>query len=328
MYVMNDVDKKASAELFDFLKKESSTAMEELYKESASYYTDVVLDEGKKFLSDVESYGRQGDFFNANTALNEYLTIMGRRYSNFDDLKVEDVYRKGDPHYIGQVMLRERRAGYILHSYIKGADIPADEICEKYGLNVMLCGQNSLSNIKKHIHPFGGFSFNVERAYRVRNEAKDKIFYDFMQTEGYTDDNILYLYNATVNPALLGVICDGFRIEQGNTGLLFGAGAYLSSHASKTAGYTSLSGSRWRNGTSDKGYICLYKVLSKNPLHLDGKSTMRPKKYTRSSLQPYDMLWAHKGYLMGKNRPLKAGEQVIFDERQLTLMYVIEITKP
>lgn len=328
MYKMNDYDKNAATELLSFLKAESECEAGKYYKKPASYYTDSVLAEGSELLGEVSSFGYKGDIVKANASLKKYLSVMGRSFSNFKDLEVVYANRKGDPHYYGQVVLRERRHEYALLSFLKGAGLSPEDVMSKYGLTLMACGPNSMKAVTAHIRPNAYFPFQVGKAYRIWNKPRDDTFYDFMKKENYAEADIAYLYNATINPSVLGVVCDGMRFEEADpAGLLFGAGGYFSRHAAKVVGYTSLSGSRWRNGTGNRGFICLYKVLSKNPLHLDGKCGLSGgKKYDKNNLFPYDMVWAHKGYLMSPSRRLKAGEQVVYDERQVTLMYVIEVT--
>ena len=61
-------------------------------------------------------------------------------------------------------------------------------------------------------------------------------------------------------------------------------------------------------------------------MHLDAYSPqIGGVKKTRETLRPYDAIVAHKGYLMAPGRPLKSGELSIYDERQITLMYVVEV---
>lgn len=326
MYVMNDIDRAAAMELFADLRTETEREAMSLYKENPCYYTDALLKEGKDLLSAASQKARADDISGANIDLLGYLNLMKRNVPDFHSVDIRKTTRMGDPHYFGQVVLRERRAAYVLNSYRLADGVDAGDFCNKYDLNIMLCGSNSMQRITGHIRPDPRFPFTVGKAYRIRCKKRDDAFYEFMEKEGYRDQDIQYVYNATVNPSMLGIICDGMRFEGGDSsGLLFGAGGYFTRYANKAAGYSSLSGSRWRKGDSNKGYICLYKVLSKNPLHLDKNSASGSKKFDKVSIAPYDMVWAHKGYRMGPGRSLKASEQIVYDERQVSLMYVIEI---
>ena len=53
-----------------------------------------------------------------------------------------------------------------------------------------------------------------------------------------------------------------------HTGSMFGDGIYFANKAQKSIGYSSLRGSYWTNGGSNKGYLALFDVHVGNQKHI------------------------------------------------------------
>lgn len=84
--------------------------------------------------------------------------------------------------------------------------------------------------------------------------------------------------------------------------------------------YTSLKGSYWANGTSDTGFIAVYKVAYKKPLDVYSWES-KYKLYRQSDMIRHhtDALFAHKGSMLVND------ELIVYQEQQATLRYVIEL---
>src|SRR5690554_4828818 len=71
------------------------------------------------------------------------------------------------------------------------------------------------------------------------------------------------LYHGSRNENFWSIIQTGLKIKPAgatHTGSMFGAGQYFASKALKSIGYTSLKGSCWSNGNSNKAYLAIFEV--------------------------------------------------------------------
>lgn len=102
------------------------------------------------------------------------------------------------------------------------------------------------------------------------------------------------------------------------TGKMFGYGLYFATRAKKSINYTSLNGSYWTNGNSRNGYLAVYKVAYKNPLDVYSHKN-EYKAYRKDSIGMHDALFAHKGDMLFND------ELIVYDDRQTTIRYIIEL---
>ena len=339
--IMNDYDKKESESMLLYMKEKAEENFNELFLHPYNYYTDAVIKRAETSISAIETAvlgpanKRERSALNADAAhikagndiLQTYLETMGRNCPSFDAFSIEKATRYGDPHYVGQVLLRERRALYALKSYLATAGMTPEEMCDKYKVDISACGPKRMGDIRRHIKPNRYLPFKITRSFRIRNKATDDAFYALKKAEDYDDAHMHIAYNGTITASMPGIIFNGMKIDKTvQVGLLNGNAAYLTFDPVKALLYSDLIGAKWKGGQSKKAYLGVYKVLYKNPMHLDAYSPqIGGVKKTRETLRPYDAIVAHKGYLMAPGRPLKSGELSIYDERQITLMYVVEV---
>jgi poly [ADP-ribose] polymerase len=105
-----------------------------------------------------------------------------------------------------------------------------------------------------------------------------------------------------------------------HTGSMFGDGIYFANKAQKSIGYTSLSGSYWARGGSNKAYLALYDVHVGDQKHIH-KHDSSCYSLSKAVLdrEGKDSVYAHGGI------DLRNDEFIIYDGQQCTIAYIIEI---
>lgn len=177
--------------------------------------------------------------------------------------------------------------------------------------------EKELRQIKRHMgHSADCFS----KAFRVKNSNRDNAFWNYYDKHNYHKEDIHYWYHGSRNMNCLSILHNGLILnpKAPKVGHMFGYGIYLAPKAKKSIGYTSLNGSFWVHGTSDKAYLFVMKTVYKSPYHVY-TWTSGMKSLTKSRISPHDAVFAHAG------TSLRNDEVVIFDDAQVTLQYIIEL---
>ena len=102
---------------------------------------------------------------------------------------------------------------------------------------------------------------------------------------------------------------------------MFGHGVYFADKAQKSIGYTSLRGSYWAAGSSNRAYLAVFNVHTGNWLKSQRHETWmydlnESKLKNRGN---YDSLFALGGY------DLRNNEYIVYNKNQCTIQYLVEI---
>ena len=132
---------------------------------------------------------------------------------------------------------------------------------------IILYNEKELRQIKRHMgHSADCFS----KAFRVKNSNRDNAFWNYYDKHNYHKEDIHYWYHGSRNMNCLSILHNGLILnpKAPKVGHMFGYGIYLAPKAKKSIGYTSLNGSFWVHGTSDKAYLFVMKTVYKSPYHV------------------------------------------------------------
>lgn len=133
-----------------------------------------------------------------------------------------------------------------------------------------------------------------------------------------------FYFHGSRNENYLNLIQAGMLIRPScaiHTGSMFGDGAYFSSKAKKSIGYTSLRGSYWAGGVDNKAYLALFDVHVGNQKHIyKHDSSCYKINYKDLKKEGFDSVYAHGG------ADLINDEFVIYNTNQCTISHLIEIT--
>lgn len=158
------------------------------------------------------------------------------------------------------------------------------------------------------------------------NKETQGLFNNYIEEKSVKKKLLLWHGSRTEN--WWSILQTGLKLRPTNailTGKMFGYGLYFAPDASKSLGYTSLSGSRWASGVSDTAYMAVINVAYGKPFNVyswDNKYT----RITEQTLQSYcagaNSLHAHSSKGM-----LRADEIVIYNEAQCTIQYLVELKR-
>jgi len=198
-----------------------------------------------------------------------------------------------------------------------------ETILDAVGLKIRPCTPTETDRIKKHL---GKVSYLFNRAWKVVNKETQGLFNNYIEEKSVKKKLLLWHGSRTEN--WWSILQTGLKLRPTNailTGKMFGYGLYFAPDASKSLGYTSLSGSRWASGVSDTAYMAVINVAYGKPFNVyswDNKYT----RITEQTLQNYcagaNSLHAHSSKGM-----LRADEIVIYNEAQCTIQYLVELKR-
>lgn len=132
--------------------------------------------------------------------------------------------------------------------------------------------------------------------------------------------DIHFYYHGSKNENYWGIMKDGQKLNPNASvcGKMFGYGLYYANKAKKSMNYTSIS-ARWRSGVENKGYLAVFKVAYKNPLHVLKYEQWMANIRSSKDIMWHDALFAHGGL------DLINDEIIVYNEKQVSLCYMIEI---
>ena len=199
-------------------------------------------------------------------------------------------------------------------------DSTQDTLLDKMGLEVIVeKDKKAIALVTKLL---GRNSHQLKTLYKCINTNTQKKFDDSYSKSKHKKRKLLW--HGSRNENIFNLLTSGMLIRPSgavHTGSMFGDGIYAASRAKKSIGYTSLSGSYWAGGTSNKGYLLLYDI------HLGNQKHIYKHDYSCYSLnnddlkkEGYDSVFAHGGI------DLRNDEFIIYDINKCTIAYIIEIT--
>lgn len=197
---------------------------------------------------------------------------------------------------------------------------PEKTVLEALGLEVRPVTDSEYRKILEHIEP--EVRGRCKRAFRVRNKETDARFEAFMKKNGYTKRDIHFRYHGTGRENLLGILTEGPKLHPDAriTAKMFGYGFYTADKAMKSLRYMGVrvDGKAYNRDHNDKGYLLVYKVLYKDPLHVY-RHRHEMCSYTKRDIAPHDALFAHAGESLFNN------EYIVYEEERVTVLYAIEV---
>ena len=201
-------------------------------------------------------------------------------------------------------------------------------IPEKYGMEWKSVSSDEKDMIQKMMKANAG---QYVRAWRVVNKKTEKNFSDYCESKGLTDSGISHLFHGSGTENFFSIATNGLYLNP--TGVLisgkaFGHGIYFAPKAQKSIGYTSSSGSYWRKGNADVGYLAIFKVATGEIYDIYGEGKGVPDNYKQlqekhpgaSCTWAYDQNKYAHSYLQNE-------EVIVYREDQCTIEYLIEFKK-
>ena len=301
--------------LFLELMQYSKQRLEKNYASPADV-TSTMIENAKAQLSLISGAESVED---ANDMILDLFRIVPRKMANVADHLITDMSEIPNLLF-NEYELLDNLSGQVSISSSRKAK--EEDFLKSIGLRARLVTEDkTIDQIRSHMTEMSPY---FDKAYRIENLKRDKMFYDYMEKNGYTEKDIHYLYHGSRNANIFS-ICKKGLVHHPNaikTGSMFGAPAsYFAPRAKKSVGYSSLIGENpWTHERSHRGYLMVFKVLYKNQKDVY-RFSHECTRFNARNILPHDAVFAHKGKMLFND------EVIVYREAQCTMQYLISLKK-
>lgn len=195
-------------------------------------------------------------------------------------------------------------------------------ILDKNKLEITLCTDEQAESVQKHLDRYTKQKF--VRVWRVKNATTYAAFEKYCKKHNIDKNGIKFYYHGSRNENDWNIVKQGLKLHPSQavirTGAMFGHGHYFANVADKSVGYTSLTNSRWANGSSKNTLLFVFRVAEGNAYNLDRFSS-EVSRWTEADCRKagYDSVHAHAG------ADLKRDEIIVYNDAACTIEYIIEL---
>ena len=284
----------------------ASDTVKRNYTVAASKITKAMCDKAQSILDSLTGVDVISDF---NRTLVELFRVIPRKMKNVNDWLAYNVSE------FAKIIQREQD----LLDACRGAIV--SDI--KVSMDNLTISDIDDSDRDVIIKALGRESGRYRNAWRVSNKTVDKAFSDMQTTEKL--NKTMLLWHGSRNENWWSILNTGLLIRPTNaviTGKMFGYGLYFAPLAKKSLGYTSLTGSYWARGNSNKGYMALMEVSYSKKADVDDHKhfySSLTKDSLASSFHGANMLYAHAGKVLHND------EIIVYSPAQVRIKYLVEL---
>ena len=316
------IENEAIRKIVDTLQSLAKETVRKNYTIAASAVTQAMIDKAQEIINDLSTDGLGVNEFN-NTLLRLFEAIPRRM------TKVNDYLSKSTDEF-AKILQREQDlldvlAGqvYVKPDVVKKEHVEPGEqtILEELGLVFEECDDNDIKLIKKLMNESKD---KFRNAWRVKNLKTQEMFDKFVADNNIKDTKLLFHGSRSEN--FWSIIKTGLLIRPSNavfTGAMFSSGIYFAPKCQKSIGYTSLAGSYWAGGHSNKAYMAIFEVAYGTP-HVIYQHDSSCYNYNYDVLQSKNPK-CHCLHASASKGMLRNDEIVFYRTDQMTIKYLIEI---
>lgn len=312
--------------LWDYANKTIQSA----YSVRAEAVTQAMIDAAQEKIDYIAANYKNWSVEEFNKNLNELFIIVPRKMKRVSDCLVSDS-SEYDKKLSEEQSLLDTMAGQVYKPKVKIADtdseIKASEsILQKMGITMEETTQEDIAKIKKAMGDSAGKFY---KAWRVTNLETEKNYQKF--TTENNIGNVKLLCHGSRNQNWFNILKMGLKIRPAGaiaTGSMFGLGIYWSNPekykggVAKSIGYTSLGG-YWTRDYQNCGFLAFFDVAigdSVDAYSFDSKYYSYNLERLKKDNPKAWSLWAH-----GNTSMLRNDEIIVYDDRQMTIRYLVEI---
>jgi poly [ADP-ribose] polymerase len=317
-----EIENMVIRDIVNELQRLARDTVKKNYTVAASAVTQAMVDGAQSIIDDLSKNDYSVERFNKR--LLDLFAVIPRNMSKVNNHLIKDKSEMAKKLKEEQDLL-DVLAGQV---YVK-PDAPVVTetekkqmtILEELGLEFEEVDDNDIKLIKKLMNESKD---KFKKAWKVKNLETQERFDKFVADNNITDTRLLFHGSRSEN--FWSIIKTGLKLRPTNaviTGKMYGYGIYFAPKCQKSIGYTSLSGSYWAGGSSNKAYMAIFEIAYGKPYDV---YTFDSKYYDLSyeKLQKFcsgaNCLHAHADRGMLRN-----DEIVVYQEEQMTIKYLIEI---
>ena len=312
--------------LWDYANKTIQSA----YSVRAEAVTQAMIDAAQEKIDYIAANYKNWSVEEFNKNLNELFIIVPRKMKRVSDCLVSNS-SEYDKKLSEEQSLLDTMAGQVYKPKAKIADtdseIKASEsILQKMGITMEEATKEDIAKIKKAMGDSAGKFY---KAWRVTNLETEKNYQKF--TSENNIGNVKLLCHGSRNQNWFNILKMGLKIRPAGaiaTGSMFGLGIYWSNPekykggVAKSIGYTSLGG-YWTRDYQNCGFLAFFDVAigdSVDAYSFDSKYYSYNLERLKKDNPKAWSLWAH-----GNTSMLRNDEIIVYDDRQMTIRYLVEI---
>lgn len=316
--ISNDVISAFVAELQALAKR----SVQSNYTVSSDTVTQAQVDEAQRILdklANLISKKRKDNKLIDNSLLELYQTIP-RKMQHVQDHLVSGGHKAEDIITEEQATLDVMK-GQVRVNTMQQTNTIEDKktILEAMGLVIDTVSNEEIILIKKEL---GEISNKFKRAFKVINKRTQERFDKYVASK--KNKTCKLLWHGSRNENWWNILDSGLLLRPTNvitTGKMYGAGIYTANKAKKSLGYTSINGSYWARGNSNKAYMALFRFHTGNQyIASKHESWMGQLTYEKlKKLGDYDSFYAKGGV------DLINDEFIIYQEDQADIQFIVEL---
>ena len=312
--------------LWDYANKTIQSA----YSVRAEAVTQAMIDAAQEKIDYIAANYKNWSVEEFNKNLNELFIIVPRKMKRVSDCLVSDS-SEYDKKLSEEQSLLDTMAGQVYKPKAKIADTDSEikaskSILQKMGITMEEATKEDIAKIKKAMGDSAGKFY---QAWRVTNFETEKNYQKF--TTENNIGNVKLLCHGSRNQNWFNILKMGLKIRPAGaiaTGSMFGLGIYWSNPekykggVAKSIGYTSLGG-YWTRDYQNCGFLAFFDVAigdSVNAYSFDSKYYSYNLERLKKDNPKAWSLWAH-----GNTSMLRNDEIIVYDDRQMTIRYLVEI---
>lgn len=311
-----DIEDKDVKDLISYLMSCAKQSIKSNYEVSLDNISEVQINKVQELLDNLNTAALNktpADLINRD--LQKIYTTIPRKMSDTRAFFLESNYTT---QYLLELLQEEQNRLNTLRSQVNlnTQTSKADSISlESLGFDCRLATQEERDFIAANTD----FRVSNHRIFRITNQETEKLFNpDKLKTK--------LLYHGSRNENYLSILQTGLKIRPKGvqlTGSMFGNGIYAANKARKSIGYTSLRGSYWASGSSNKAYLAIFEFATGKEWDLLGKESykywMGKIDYSQVRSNNCDSVFAKGGV------DLRNDEYIVYNSNQCTIRYLIEL---
>lgn len=293
----------------------ATSSIQKNYTIDANAVTQAQIDEAQKILNDLLKITNIKQFDNI---LLDLFQIIPRKMKRVKD------YLTDGKQSVTEIITREQATLDTMRGQVSVNTAKKDNvdktILDAMGLSIEKTTAKDDTIIRKNL---GELKDRFKQGWKISNNKTQSRFETFLEKKKNKSTRLFW--HGSRNENWWNILDSGLVLRPTNaviSGKMFGYGLYFADKARKSLGYTSLRGSHWARGTSNKGYMALYDVhLGHSLIEKNHASWMY--NLTEKILQEkgdYDSLSALGGIDLINN------EFIIYNENQCTARYIVELS--
>jgi poly [ADP-ribose] polymerase len=315
-FISND---KWVKQLIEDLQRYANNTVKENYKVSTKNVTQKMIDEAQTIVDEIAKvYNSKYTKEDLNRLLLKLFTVIPRKMGHVQDYLVSDGDSKDRVAKIidSEQSILDSLAGQVLIQEPVKEDKNNDKkigILDQMGISVThVDDPNVIAKVKRLM---GDSSDKFSRLFEVVNYKTEKKY----KTVDIKNEELFW--HGSRNQNFFNILQTGLLIRPSGSvysGSMFGDAIYFANKARKSIGYTSLNGSYWAGGNSNKAYLALFSVNLGDQKHVYRHSS-ECYHYNEKNIAPHNSVYAHGG------ADLRNDEFTIYNGNRCTIKYFLEI---